>query len=414
MLVLYRLLLEFAYTNYIVSTYGYVGFSYNFDFYRYIFSWGLLLLLLPLISARLRFVTDFVFLVAQVRILVPISCIFGLNAQIPFLPIYCTFFSFFAIYLITRKLKFKSLKILYLKSGLLIANSLTVLMLFYLIIWYTVSGGIYNINFSLRDVYEYRAENAELTSFGILAYLNKWTMKVFSIFMLSLALWRKKLFLISLVIGAQVLFFAVSSHKAVLFYPLICVGLWLIYRWQISNSQILFAFLLFITPLIALYDDIPFLSSIFVRRLLFVPSYLTTVYFDFFAQNDHIFWSNSVLSSFLEYKYDHGLSHLIGWYVHHDENASNSNYISTGYAHAGIFGIILYTLVIAFLLRLYDYFIRKDKMPGWLVTSIVSVPIWNVVCSSDLLVSISTHGLGVATLLLLLIRNKRTEVWEGD
>lgn len=54
--------------------------------------------------------------------------------------------------------------------------------------------------------------------------------------------------------------------------------------------------------------------SMFIRRVFFVPGKLSYDYFDFFAENHFIYWSNSFLSHFIEYPYSLPLAELIGNY----------------------------------------------------------------------------------------------------
>ncbi|PTB96370.1 hypothetical protein C9994_07730 [Marivirga lumbricoides] len=144
--------------------------------------------------------------------------------------------------------------------------------------------------------------------------------------------------------------------------------------------------------------------SLFVRRVLFVPADLTYDYFMFFFENPHVHWSNSVLSGFLPYPYDQGIAKLIGEF-NGSGAAANNGFISSGFAHAGLMGVIFYSFVFAiFVIMLEKY---SNGLPLWFSISVTVVPLRSAIVSSDLFTVILTHGLLVTLIIILLFRNNR-------
>src|SRR5690606_9435669 len=132
--------------------------------------------------------------------------------------------------------------------------------------------------------YDYRDVNAELTNFGIFSYLNSWVSKVFSLSIMAYFLLKKNYYYFIFFLAIQIFFFGVSAHKSVLFSPLIIIGIY----FYLSRTKSLATFPLGFSVLISLclatfyiYNDI-ILSSIFIRRMFFIPSYLSFEYFNFF------------------------------------------------------------------------------------------------------------------------------------
>ncbi len=83
---------------------------------------------------------------------------------------------------------------------------------------YILSGGLSHINFDLSKVYELRESDYGISSnSGVFGYINSWATKVFNIFLISIAFLKKKYFYAIIFIFIQVLLFALSGHKIVLF-----------------------------------------------------------------------------------------------------------------------------------------------------------------------------------------------------
>jgi hypothetical protein len=91
----------------------------------------------------------------------------------------------------------------------------------------------------------------------------------------------------------------------------------------------------------------------------------------------------------------------------------NNTFLSTGYMHAGVWGIILYGVLAGFLFRLIDSLAGR-ALPVWLVLAVIIVPSRSLLLSADLPTSILTHGIGVAIIILLLLRRSQAGVKLGN
>ena len=150
-----------------------------------------------------------------------------------------------------------------------------------------------------------------------------------------------------------------------------------------------------------MYNDI-LTSSFILRRIFLIPAKLTYVYFDFFNENQHIYWSNSFLSFFIEYPYDYKYTNLVGEFYGEDMSANNG-LIASGYAQAGIFGVFVYVLILGIVLNLIDNIV-KNGIPLWIGLSLTIIPFRSIQLSSDILTVFLTHGFIIVILMLLLIR----------
>ena len=119
-----------------------------------------------------------------------------------------------------------------------------------------------------------------------------------------------------------------------------------------------------------------------------------------------MFWSNSVLSYFLSYPYDLSLSHVIGRYLGNEGMSANNGFVASGFAHAGIFGVFFYALIIGLILRFIND-VTYNLLPLWFAVALSIVPLRSLLISSDLFTVMLTHGFIIALLIIFLARSKK-------
>jgi len=148
----------------------------------------------------------------------------------------------------------------------------------------------------------------------------------------------------------------------------------------------------------------PELSNNIARRIFYVPSFLTFVYYEFFTNNAKVFWSNSFMSFFIDYPYNESVPFVIGNFLNDSTLYANNSFFSTSYMNAGIFGIILYSFIMSFILFVLDIIsLRIDKN---IVLSLSLLPFFQVFTSADLMTSLLTYGIGVLLVVLYLISER--------
>lgn len=408
--IIYRVVLDFSYVIYVSPTFSYDGFYYNFNYVDYIFSWLLTILLMFTTPRLLNNISDYFLSTFAFSIIIPILCMFGLNQELSIYPVIVNLMVYFSIYF-GLKISFTGMKIKYpyVKNGESIFKKLCIIMIVYLIAWYIVSGSINNFNLDLLKVYEFRDLNAELTNLGVLAYINTWVLNVFNLALISYMLLKKKYMYFFLLCLVQVFFFGISAHKSVLFTPLVVLSIYLYLSRTKSLATLPLAFSSLILICMALYifnDDIVS-ASIFVRRVFFVPSQLTFVYFDFFSNNSYAYWTDS-FSILGNPVYPNGVSLSIGNYLGGEDLSANNGFVSSGYAQAGVWGIVVYSFLILLILKTINQ-LSKDIKFLWFTLCIVITPFRALLISSDLLTVLLTHGLIIAILLLFLLRKPRNQ-----
>ena len=200
------------------------------------------------------------------------------------------------------------------------------------------------------------------------------------------------------------------SVKSIVFYPFLVLGIWFYFRKNNSSlifPLILIALILFTNLLYFVFDNM-LIPSWIIRRVFFVPGDLTYTYFEFFKDNPHVYWSNSLLSNFIDYPYNLKIPEVIGSYLNTGSYANNG-FISTAYAHANIWGILIYSVIIALLLRVLNN-LCFFGIPMWVCISLTIVPFRSLLLNSDLPTTLLTHGLLISILLLFFLRTKNAKL----
>ncbi|WP_152523739.1 hypothetical protein [Stutzerimonas stutzeri] len=406
--ILFRAILDLSYSTVVAKFFGSEGFNLDSSIINYAFSWLIYLVCLPLANGRLFKVSDYFFATALLSVFAPLTSLYGLDAARPVLPVITVFAALVTVRFIVS-VDILPLKILpTIQQGRKIALSISLVFVCFLVVLYSSSGIELTLNFS--DVYEVRAINAERTAGGVLAYTNNWTYQIFNICLMAFALHYRRYIAFLVFFMVQIYFFSASGHKTVLFLPLLVLGVWLYFRKYSSLVFVPATFgALVVMSMLSFFslNDV-WMSSLFVRRLFYVPADLTFIYFDFFSHNEKVLWSNSILAQFTSYPYESDVPHVVGKYMGKEGMAANNGFVSSGYAHAGVFGVIFYSLILGFILRFINY-IASGVLPIWLAVSLTVVPLRALLISSDLFTVMLTHGLIVAIVLMFFARCKNGE-----
>ncbi|MDC9581148.1 hypothetical protein PSI15_06125 [Xenorhabdus sp. PR6a] len=401
--LIYKCSLDIAYINFVNPLYGYSGFNKDIDIFQYIIGWLLFVFLLMLSPHTIKKPSDYFISQAIFSLLTPLIVLYGMDSILIIKPVFYSILSILFIKLLTT-LSIKPPKIPIIRNGEYIFYIVSFIMVLYLVLWYISSGAIKNINFDPRQVYDFRETNSKLTDIGILAYVNEWVYNVFSLSLLGYALWKKKYLLFTFIFICQIFFYSISAHKSVLFTPLFIIGIYFYFRHTRALSTIPIFFSSAIIISLMLYNIVGEISipSMVIRRVFFVPAQLTYIYFDFFNQHDYEMWGNSILKHIKPSIYTEGVPKAIGVYIG-SEIYANNGYISSGFAQAGGIGILLYSLILGIYLKWLD--IWSNKIPElWLAIILVVTPLRSLLISSDLFTVMLTHGLIIATFMLILLR----------
>lgn len=200
-------------------------------------------------------------------------------------------------------------------------------------------------NLFLIDVYKTRAATKGLSN-AYFGYTYSLYTKIIIPLIIIFSLELKNRLMMFVGIVYLMLFYLFGAHKTVYLGILVVLAFYK-FNYLKSVNWILFLSILLLLvcfALAALGYDYPWILTF--RRVHFLPSLLDISYLDFFRENA-MYWSESLLSSFIEYPYDQRHEYLIGEaYFNRPDMAANNGLISDGYMNLGSMGVIIHSFII--------------------------------------------------------------------
>lgn len=258
-------------------------------------------------------------------------------------------------------------------------------------------------NLFLIDVYRTRAIMGELSNpyFGYTySIFTKIIIPLIIVFGLEL---KKKIWVLVGVLYL-ILFYLFGAHKTVYVGLLVVL---VFYRFSYEQSVKLIvkysSILMVLFALLALVGyDYPWILSF--RRVHFIPTLLDICYLDFFHDN-YLFWSDSILKSFVEYPYDVRATNLIGEvYFNRPDMSANNGLISEGYMNFGRWGVLINILIVSSYFAVLNSLKIPAKYFGLLVLTMFSF------LSSSVFTVLLTHGaLALLLVSIFVLNNKKVQ-----
>ncbi len=392
-LILIFFYFEYVYKVFVFSQYEYLGFTYSFEFFKYL-------------ETKLLFfgVLAVIFIKTPSKFLFSIEVTFFLFMFIPILVIYeyipsPRFIVYsMAFFLVLMHLSaYVKLNISYPKINEKQTLYLVVALALILIIP-IVARYKFALNFNVlkfQDIYDVRAKANEGIS-AIVGYSYSWMVKVILpvLVVLSIVKKRKILSLFGLIILLYL--FMVQAQKSV-FFSIIVVLVFYSFKDYYKKIAIFVAsiFIVFVlTHLVTVFMGNIMPESVVVRRVFFVPALLNTFYLDFFREN-YLYLSHSIFSMWFDYPYNLSPECVIGenYYLHSAATHANNGFISDGFMNFGYVGTIVYATLIVALFKIFDTMRISSRYFG-----VFFIMIFTLI-SSAFLTTLLTHG----ALFLLLI-----------
>lgn len=287
----------------------------------------------------------------------------------------------------------------------------TVSLIFLSLLAQSYFGGLRYFNLNIMRVYEFRGMSADEVP-SIFGYIFSGVSNVLIPVALILSIRFKNYVTAFLVVCGAVFLFGMTHHKTVLFMPFIIVVIYICFSYYRRTYIIGFVFLLisficisevvYIRYILDSSKYIAYISSYILRRILFTPAMLDSIFVDFFSSNVKYYWSSSRFGSWaIESPYPVTAPYLIGEkYFSDPAMSANTGMIGSGYANAGLYGVFLYSIVVGMLISLLNVYGKRIGHATVAAVSLVSV--FYVVTTTDLTTAILSHGLLLLLVMLAL------------
>jgi hypothetical protein len=264
----------------------------------------------------------------------------------------------------------------------------------------------FNFNLSFANVYDYRFEFNDSLSFPLNYLLPLAAGPVMS-YLAVITYARRHWLWLMVVLSFSVMFYAFSTHKAFLFTPLLAIYIYII----VSKKTNLFRALAMAFAaggFLALYaggslGDL--VGSAFANRILFIPTQIHYAFFSEFEKIGYLLWAESRITFGLVKSplAINSVNHIAELMTGNDSIGANVGWIANGYMNMGIWGIMLYALMISILLLVIDMLaLNFDKL---LLLAAFSVSVFMLITSSDLLTLLLTGGVLPMLVFLIFIIN---------
>jgi len=183
-----------------------------------------------------------------------------------------------------------------------------------------------------------------------------------------------------------------KRYKTILFFPitLVCLTISGILELRIIQTNVI--------------------SEYLVRRILIVPGFLNTAFWEFFLSHEKVLLTDSIGKYFFGNVYDVSTAHLIGWEYFHDKTANaNTGIWMGGFAHFGLFGVFFVSLLGGLLFGLIDNLLKTHFfLLGAVVCTYIGI-LWSEQMIHTSLMTGGIFYILVTLLFILLSKHLRLE-----
>lgn len=291
----------------------------------------------------------------------------------------------------------------------LIFMALTLMIGIYTYSMLIFTGGLQRINFNLLNVYEVREEYVE-HFFPFAGYFVPLTANVLNIFLLIYGAALQKWTLSFLAVILELFLFSMTNLKIYLFLPFVSLTLYYglqSLRLKFSSFILFGAVSLSIFTSIATLTNHDFIISIF-RRVFVTPISLTSLYFDYFSTHTYAFMSGSTIGKMISsmgfnLPYDNPPAIMIAWEYWGRESDPNVCWIGASFANFGVFGILIFGILLGIFSKTGDSIARLVKIRG--VTESLSLNSSISFTNSAFLTSLFTHGGFISLIFVWMFNN---------
>ena len=243
-------------------------------------------------------------------------------------------------------------------------------------------------NLLLIDIYETRGDVTLGVNNLYTTYTYQWFAKyIIPSLLIFSFLYKRKLVALASIL-AMIFLFLCGANKAVYFGILMVIIFSYGDHFSKAKYFILFLFLVCSFGLLAyIIFDYNELLRLSIRRLIFIPSILDILYFEFF-DNNYLYWSENILSRWLKSPYNIYHSHLIGIeYFGTERMNANNGIFSDGFLNWGMAGVAINSIILSMSLSFISQLNVHSRFFGLYFLLFVAV------ISSSMTTVLITHGL---------------------
>lgn len=217
--------------------------------------------------------------------------------------------------------------------------------------------------------------------------------------------WKTSLFLIII----QFCNFSVDGSKDVYFITILVLIVAIVYNPFINRIIAMLMFFGVATSQLLSQLGFNLINNVIIRRVLFLPQQISYCYYDYTLSNAPNYFNNLLRFIGLN-NYKPNIPFLIGeMYFNSPITSANNGLVGDAFWNLGVYGIIVFPLLIGVLLFCVDTILKEHSQKIRLITAIV---IASGLQDSSLTTLLLTHGLLVQLAVLFFLPN--TNLSEGN
>jgi hypothetical protein len=264
------------------------------------------------------------------------------------------------------------------------------------------------LNFvALKDIYIQRQQYKEtLIENGMLiAYVINWQASIINPFLIGRGIISKNIILLAFGLIGQLLIYSITGFKGVLFSGFLVIAFLFLLRFRGNKfgSYVIWGLVVMIIVFcaICLIFNFQWLASIFIRRNIVIKGLLTGYYFDFFSGHPKVLLGQSIFKSIVNSPYSRDIPYLIGQIYFHDPMMSaNANIWADAYANFGYMGLIIFTLILGCVLKIFDSLAKNHD--NRIISILIGMPALSLT-NSGLLTCLLNHGFLFALMIVYIL-----------
>jgi len=256
---------------------------------------------------------------------------------------------------------------------------------------------------SLSEVYVTRAQFTALqvgTAVG--GYIVPWAANVINPLLMGIGMAQRRLWLVALGLLGQMLIYADTGYKAVLFSVVLVP---LVY-FALSRAARSFGTLAVLGTAGILVATVGINSRpgdwpiALATRTFATPGHVGWYYYDYFSQHDQYQLSHSFLSWLVDSSYSVDAPLLIGSVYFHQGTDANTSLFADAFANFGYPGVIVFTVICGFALLIIDAVARgRDARVIGPTLAIAGLSL----AATGFFTTMLTHGLALAGVIIALM-----------
>lgn len=249
----------------------------------------------------------------------------------------------------------------------------------------------FRIHLSISDVYDLRTEARGYNMPSILSYIFGASKNVLPLALIYYLDNKRKL-MSYILIFICLLNFSIAGLKTTLFNMLICIVLYLFKKNNLSKL-LPYAFVLLVVIVIIEYQitDYSLISVYLLRRGFYLPNLLDMYYFDYISNTTPLYFQAPKLD----------LSFIIGsLYLDNDQTRANNGLLSDAFANLGYIGVVVFPLIYAYIFKSCERSFKYVNPNQALFTAFL---IMHTLRSAFLTTSLLTHGVFLLILAMMFM-----------